>query len=130
MKVVEPGAAGSKGALEVSGEVIAGQGFSWAGVLYSPGATPMEPVNLSAKKNISFWAKGDGQTYTLAVMSEERSGQGMPPMTQFTAGPEWKQYTFPLAQFETDGSDLMGLGFVRAQQPGKFWFEIDQLEIK
>jgi len=51
-------------------------------------------------------------------------------MTTFVAGPEWKQYTFPLSTFETDGSDLSGLGFIRAQEPGQFQFEIDQLEIQ
>ena len=54
----------------------------------------------------------------------------MPAMTQFVAGPEWKQYSFPFSTFETNGSDLASLAFVAAQQPGKFEFEIDQVEIK
>ncbi len=29
----------------------------------------------------------------------------------------------------TDGSDVRGFGFIRIGQPGKFQFEIDQLEI-
>jgi beta-glucosidase len=132
LQVVQPGADNTKGALQVSGEVIAGQPFPWAGALYSPGPTPMQPVNLSAKKTISFWAKGDGKTYTLVVLTETRSGNSgeMPAMTTFAAGPEWKKYTFPFSTFETDGSDLSGLGFVHAQEPGRFQFEIDQFEIK
>jgi beta-glucosidase len=132
LTVVEPGAAASKGALQVSGEVVGGQGFAFAGTIYAPGGAPNRAANLSGKKEISFWAKGDGNKYTLAVLTESRSGNsgGMPAMTTFTAGPEWKQYTFPLSTFETDGSDLTGLGFVRLQQPGKFEFEIDELEIK
>ena len=133
LAVVEPGADGSKGALQVTGEVVAGApGFAWAGALFSPGAAPMQPANLSAKKEIRFWAKGDGKTYTLVVLTESRSGNGgeMPAMTQFAAGPEWKQYIFPLAQFETDGSDLTALGFVMAPEAGKFQFEIDQVEIR
>jgi hypothetical protein len=51
-------------------------------------------------------------------------------MTQFVAGPEWKQYTFPFSAFETDGSDLTGLGFVRIKEPGKFQFQIDQFQIQ
>lgn len=91
----------------------------------------MQPVNLSKKSTISFWAKGDGNTYTLAVLTEARNGQNEPPaMTSFTAGPEWKQFTFPFSTFETDGSDLSGIGFIRAQEPGKFQFQIDELEIK
>jgi beta-glucosidase len=133
LAVVEPGAEGTKGALQVNGEVIGGQSvpFSFAGALYSPGTPPMQPTNLSSKKGISFWAKGDGKSYTLVVLTEERNGRDGPPaMTTFVAGPEWKQYTFPFSTFETDGSDLTGLGFVHAQEPGKFQFQIDQLEIK
>lgn len=54
----------------------------------------------------------------------------MPAMTSFVAGPEWKHYEFPFSTLETDGSDLSGLGFVHVQEPGKFQFQIDQLEIK
>jgi hypothetical protein len=133
LDVVQPGADGTKGALQVTGEVIGGQSgpFSFAGALYSPGSTPMQPVNLSSKKTISFWAKGDGKSYMLVVLTEARNGSNGPPaMTPFAAGPEWKQYTFPFSAFETDGSDLTGLGFIHPQEPGKFQFEIDQLEIK
>jgi hypothetical protein len=51
-------------------------------------------------------------------------------MTTFVAGAEWKQYTFPFSAFETDGGDLTGVGFIRAGQPGKFQFQIDQVEIR
>jgi beta-glucosidase len=131
IKAVENGANNSKGALEVDGEIIPGPQFTWAGAMFSPGNAPMEPVNLSSKKGISFWAKGDGKTYTLVVLTQARSGQnGMPATTQFFAGPEWKQYNFPFSTFQTDGSDLGALAFVAAQQPGKFQFEIDEVEIK
>jgi hypothetical protein len=92
----------------------------------------MQSVNLSSKKSISFWAKGDGKTYTLIALTEGRSGNSgeMPAMATFAAGSEWKQYTFPFSTFETDGSDLAGLGFVHAQEPGKFQFEIDELQIR
>jgi hypothetical protein len=98
--------------------------------MFAPGSAPMEPVNLSGKKEISFWAKGDGDTYMLVVLTAARSGQnGMPTMTQFVA-PKWKQYTFPFTTFQTDGSDLSALLFAASQPPGKFTFEIDQVEIK
>jgi len=132
MEVVKPGADGTAGALQVSGEVVAeGPGFHFAGLIYSPGRAAMEAANLSSKKEISFWAKGDGKTYVLVVLSESHNGQNeMPPTAQFEAGAEWKHYSFPISQFQTDGSDLTGLGFVAVQRPGKFQFELDQLEIK
>jgi hypothetical protein len=129
---VEHGANGSKGALRVTGELVAGAPFLWAGTLYAPGAAAgmePEPVNLSAKKTISFWARGDGKLYTLAVMTEANASQ-MPAMKMFTAGAEWKQYSYPLSDFHTDGSDLRALLFACGQTPGKFEFELDDLEIR
>jgi hypothetical protein len=129
--IVSPGADGSKGALQVSGEVVSGSQYPFGGAMFMPGAHPMEPVNLSGKKEIRFWAKGDGHSYTLLVLTEKRNGQNsIPAMTSFTAGPEWKQYTFPFSTFETDGSDITALGFAAVQNPGKFSFEIDQVEIR
>jgi beta-glucosidase len=132
LNVIEGGAAGTKHAMEVKGELIPGAPFTFAGTLFFPGNAPMQPANLSKKSSISFWAKGDGSTYTLMVLTGQRNGQnGDPPaMTTFVAGPEWKQFTFPFSTFETDGSDISGLGFIRMQEPGKFQFQIDEVEIK
>jgi beta-glucosidase len=132
--IVEPGAEGSKGAMQVAGEVVpvAGGQFPFAGVLFVPGSSPNDPANLSAEKEIRFWAKGDGQTYALVFITQKRSGRSgeMPAMTTFVAGPEWKQYSFPFSTFETDGGDIMSIAFARAQTPGKFTFELDQVEMK
>jgi hypothetical protein len=60
----------------------------------------------------------------------EANQGGMPAMKQFVAGPEWGLYSFPISDFQTDGSDITGLAFVSAGTPGKFDFEIDEVEIK
>jgi beta-glucosidase len=132
LDVVESGASNSKGAMQVTGELVGGGPFIFAGALYSPGASPMQPANLSKKNTISFWAKGDDKAYTLLVLTAARNGQNgeAPAMTTFTAGPEWKQFSFPFSTFDTDGSDLSGIGFIRVQEPGKFQFQIDEVEIK
>ncbi len=128
MRAVEGGANGSKGALRVSGEVVAGNSqFSYAGVGFGPGAGPMAPANLSRKKTISFWAKGDGKTYTLALLTQRM--EGMPPIKPFTAGPQWQHYSFALADFDTDGSDITSFAFV-TPNPGKFEFELDEVRIE
>jgi beta-glucosidase len=129
LQIVDGGANNSKGALRVSGETISGAQFLFAGAAFSPGSSLQDPVNLSAKKEISFWAKGDGKTYVFLVSAQGLQGQ-MPKMEHFVAGPEWKQYTFPISSFGTDGHDVMNLGFAYNQQVGKFDFEIDQLEIR
>ena len=63
------------------------------------------------------------------MITTANAGQ-MPSFKTFVAGPEWKQFSFPISSFATDGSDLTGLAFAGAQQPGKFEFEIDEVEIK
>jgi hypothetical protein len=129
MHAVAGGANGSKGALQVTGELFPGASFTWAGVSFHPGASADEAVNLSSKKTLSFWAKGDGKSYAVAVMTESSAGQ-MPGIQPFVAGTEWKQYTFPWSDFKTDAHDVTGIAFAHAQDAGKFEFEIDEVEIK
>jgi beta-xylosidase len=129
IKAVPGGTNGSKGALEVSGEVMKNSEFSFAGAFFVPGSSLQDPVNLSSKKEISFWAKGDGQAYAVVVQAESNSGQ-MPVFQPFVAGPEWKQYSFPISAFKVDGSDITSVAFVHSQPLGKYQFEIDEVEIK
>jgi beta-glucosidase len=130
MQAVAGGANGSNGALKISGELVSGGApFNWAGVFFFPGSSPNDSANLSSKKTLSFWAKGDGKSYAVAVQTETNQGQ-MPAIVPFTVGPDWKQYSFPWSAFKTDGSDIRGIAFAHAQEPGKFEFEIDNVEIK
>lgn len=129
MEAVEGGANGTKGAMKVTGEIVPGAQFSWAGIYFHPGAAPDDVVDLSKKKTISFWTKGDGKTYSIAVQTQSNAGT-VPTILPFEAGPEWKQYSFAISQFDTDAHDMTGLAFARTQEPGKFEFEIDEVQIK
>jgi hypothetical protein len=129
MQAVEGGANGSKGALQITGDIIPGAPFSWGGAIFHPGSAPDAPANLSSKKTISFWAKGDGKSDSFFIQTESNQGS-MPVIQPFVAGPEWKQYSFSISTFNTDGHDITGIGFAHAAEPGKFEFEIDDLEIK
>ena len=129
VQAVAGGANGSTGAMRVTGELLPGAPFTWAGVAFHPGASADEAVNLSGKKTLSFWAKGDGKSYAVAVITESGAGQ-MPVIQPFSVGPEWKQYTFSWSNFKTDGHDITGIAFAHAQEPGKFEFELDEVEIK
>lgn len=129
IEAVAGGANNTKGALHVTGEIIPGAPFPWAGAIFAPGASLADVANLSSKKTISFWAKGDGKTYVVTLGTVSRQNQ-MPAMQFFVAGPEWKQYSFPISSFQTDGHDVTNLAFAEGQLPGKFEFEIDEVEIK
>jgi hypothetical protein len=129
LKVAEPGAEKTKGALLVEGEVDGGLPYGWAGAIFFPGDAPMSPVDLSAKKEISFWAKADGRTYTVMLFGQSK---GFMPMIQtFLPEKEWKQFRFKLKDFEGyDGHDLMGL-FIGAGLPaGKFAIEVDEVRFE
>ena len=128
MDAVSGGANGTKGAMRVAGENVKGAGFIFGGAVYSPGPGMMQGADLSDKRNITFWAKGDGKTCRLLIFTDTK-GQN-PTFRSFVAAPEWKQYTFSLASLSTDGHDLSGLAFLSPPGEGKFEFFLDEVEIK
>ena len=129
MKIVDGGAEASSHAMDIAGQIDGGLPFAWAGVMFSPGAQPFTPVNLSAKKSISFFAKGDGQTYRVLFFTA--SGGRMPSQQTFTAGSDWKKVSMPFSAFNgTDGHDIAAILFVGGPGAGKFDFQIDQIKLE
>lgn len=129
IKVVNGGANGTDKSLETTGKVAPGLSYGWAGPMFMPGAKSMDPVNLSAAKSLSFWAKGDGRTYQIMMFSTS-SGQ-MPVSVDFTAGPEWKKYTFPFSAFEgINARDIQGIAFTAGQPAGSFTLQLDEVSFQ
>ncbi len=129
MRVVDGGANGSKHALEISGLIDGGLPYAWSGVMWSPGSQPFVPVNLSAKKSISFVAKGDGQTYRVLVFTA--SGGRIPTQQTFAAGADWKKTSIPFSAFNgSDGHDVSAILFVGGPNAGKFDFQIDEIGLE
>lgn len=129
MKVVEGGAQGTKGALQVTGKISAGAQQPWAGVMYSPGPEPFAPADLSAKKTLNFWAKGDGRTYVVLLFTQSAGYQ--PAVQLFTPGPDWKEFRFALADFNgTDGKDVTGIMYSAGGPTGDFSFTIDTVRLQ
>lgn len=129
LAVVDGGANGSAKALEITGQISDAVPYAWAGAMFSPGATMMAPVNLSSKREIRFWARGDGQSYRVMVFAQSK---GMVPQSRsFVAAPEWKEYVFPLADFGgIDGKDLMAVIVTGGPRPGAFTIRIDDVRIR
>jgi len=129
IKVVDGGANGGKHALEITGLIDAGLPYAWSGVMFSPGPQAFGAMDLSSRKSISFFAKGDGQTYRVLVFTT--SGGRIPAQQSFTAGADWKKTTIPFASFNgTDGHDIMAILFVGGPAAGKFDFEIDDVKLE
>ena len=128
MQLVKPGAAGSAGALEITGTIKAGSPFPWAGAMFFPASPPMSPANLSKFTEIVFHARGDGREYQVMVFA---SRLGNTPATQpFTAGPEWREHVIPFKAFGVDGSDLSGMLVSAGAAQGPFRFTIDQVRLR
>lgn len=128
MSLVERGAEGSRGSLLISGIIAEGSPFPWAGALFSPGKSIMVAANLSSKKTLSFWAKGDGKTY--AVMFFAQSKGFMPSTITFVSRMEWKKHTFLFEKFNTDGHDIKGIFIGGAPEKGEFTLQIDNVRLE
>lgn len=129
MKVVRPGAANSRGALEITGTIVHGAPYPWAGALFSPAMTPMAPEDLSHFNEVVFRARGDGREY-LVMLFATRLGD-IPAVRPFTAGAEWKEFVMPFQSFQNmDGSDLRGILFSADSTPGPFRVAIDDVRLR
>jgi imidazolonepropionase-like amidohydrolase len=129
MATVPGGANGTTRALEVTGTIVQGAAFSWAGAMFFPADPPMTPANLSKFKELVFWARGDGGEHQVMLFAA-RLGN-IPAMRSFTAGPEWREHVIPLASFSNvDGSDIRGLLFSAGSRPGAFRFQIDEVRFR
>lgn len=128
--LIQPGADGTRGALRVSGEIKPGFPYPWAGAFWYPGHQPMEPGDLSAKKELVFWARGDGRSYAVMIMSG--SPNGIPQGTEFTTTTRWKEYHIPLATsfLSADLKHVFFIGFSAGEGQGKFQLDIDQVVLR
>lgn len=127
---VAGGARESRGALEVSGEVRAGFAYPWAGAMFFPASSPMEAVDASARRELVFWARGDGRNYSVMLFSGAAT-QSLPAMRSFVAGAQWREVRMPLSEFAgADLSRLRGLAFVAGQPAGTFSVRIDRVELR
>ena len=128
MKVVDGGANGSKHSLRISGTVSNAFAYPWAGASFSPGPAAFAPANLSSKKSIHFWARGDGRNYRVMVFSA--SGGRIPAMKNFSVTADWKEHAMPFSDFGgTDGHDLMAILFTSSTDEGAFSFDIDDVRL-
>jgi imidazolonepropionase-like amidohydrolase len=127
-KVVDGGASNSKKSVEIAGNITTAFAFPWSGMMWSPGNQPMAPADLSSKKELRFWSKGDGGTYRVLVFAQSK---GMQPVEQtFVAGPEWREHVLPWSAFGLDGKGIMAIIFSGGPKAGDFKFQVDDVELK
>jgi imidazolonepropionase-like amidohydrolase len=128
LKWITPGASGSKGAMQISGTISDAFAYAWAGAMFYPGSQPFDPSNLSSKKAIRFWIRGDGRPYRLMFFT--KTGGYNPAMQSIEVGTDWKEITVPFSAFQTDGHDISGILFTAGGSPGTFQFAIDNVRLE
>jgi imidazolonepropionase-like amidohydrolase len=128
LNIVDGGADGSKRSLRINGEIAPGANPAYAGVSFTAGVAPNWTANLSSRKALRFWARGDGRAYTVTVYTpsnRENSGR-----QTFAPSPEWREFTFPLSAFGTDGHDVSSIRFAAGPPDGRFSFQIDEVKVE
>jgi ABC-2 type transport system permease protein len=129
-RLVDGGAGGSKGALEVSGAIGEAIPYPFAGTMFFPQGPPMEGLmDYTRKKTLSFQARGDGRRYTVLLF--EGAPGGIPIMNDFETGPEWRTVTVKLSEFvNVDLSRTRAIGVGTMGPVGPFRFEIDDVRLE
>jgi imidazolonepropionase-like amidohydrolase len=129
LEIAPGGANGSRRSLALSGEVAAGPAYAWSGIIMFPAGKPFAPADLSSATSMTFWAKGDGQTYQILFYSKETGY--MPLHASFICGPEWRRFSFALADFPNlDTAQITAVGFTAGPKPGPFSFSLDEIALE
>jgi imidazolonepropionase-like amidohydrolase len=124
--VVSGGANGTPKSLHVHADTKPGFMFPWAGAVFIFGSTPMQPVDLSSKSGLSFFAKGDTD---IRVMLFSASTGRIPRQTNVHAGADWTAITLPWSVFTVDGKDVQMVLFCGPDK-GAVDFAIDEVKLK
>ena len=129
--LVTGGAGGSKGALEVTGEIGNAIQYPFAGTMFFPEGPPMQGLmDYSGKKTLTFQARGDGRRYMLMVISGIQL-DAIPLMVDFDAGPEWHEVRLELAKYgAADFKRVRAIGVGTMGPAGPFRFQIDDVRLE
>ncbi len=126
MDVVDGGANGTPKAMHVHADTKPGSMYPWAGAMVMLGATAMQPMDVSSKGGLSFFAKGDTD---LRVMLFAASAGRIPRLTTVHAGAGWTEITLPWSAFNVDGKDVQAF-LICGPEKGSVDFVVDEVRLK
>ena len=129
-RVIDGGAAGTRGALEVSGTVGDGLQYPFAGTAYFPAGTENgKLMDYRGRKELRFYARGDGRQYTVIFLGAVQGG--IPPMYGFNTTADWQEVRIPLADvMNLDLAAVHGMVIGTNGPLGDFRFELDGIELR
>jgi imidazolonepropionase-like amidohydrolase len=115
--------------LRVTGQVQGPLPYAWVGAAWFVGPGQKTAQDLSGKRRLSFWTRGDGGTYRLLVFT--RRGGPAPAGTSFVAPPTWTEQTFELAKIPGLTTDDVIMILVAAGPgPGHFQLDLDDVRLE
>jgi ABC-2 type transport system permease protein len=130
IRLVEGGADGSRGALEIDGTIRPGFQWPFAGAIFFPNGPPNEGMmDYSSRKTLAFFARGDGGKYVATFLSTA-DRNSIPSSYPFEAGAEWREIRVPLADFVVDPSRVRGIMIGSNGPEGRFRLQIDNVRIE
>ena len=114
-------------ALQINASVAPGFAHPFAGLSFMPGVQPMQAANLSGAKVLKFRVRGDGQGYSVTVMS--KAGP-IPASQPFTADADWREVSMPLAGFKgVDAAAITMISFNAGPKAGNYQFQIADVRL-
>jgi imidazolonepropionase-like amidohydrolase len=126
---VTGGVIAAGGAMRVSGAVVAGAPWPWAGAMLFPGGRQFAPLDARPRRELVLQVRGDGRPLALLLFSGEPGGR--PAMQSFAAGNEWQEVRVALSDFAgADLATVRAVGVTAGLPAGEFWFELDAVEIR
>lgn len=122
MQLVRGGAKDSRGAMLVSIDPVQPPA-TWPGIEFAPSGIPGTPADLSARRGLRFWAKGDGRPLRMVMITETGRREH-----EFQLDSVWRpfEFEFPDAP-DFDLSHFLHLIFADTGVPGHREFQIDEI---
>jgi imidazolonepropionase-like amidohydrolase len=129
IRAVAGGSRESKGSLEVRGTIGSGFAYPWAGAIFFPGRQPMEAVDVTDRKALVVWTKGDSRPIQVMLFADELGV--IPATVSVAATPTWSEHVVPFSAFGGfSGRGLKALAFSGGPETGEFLFQIDEVSLK
>jgi ABC-2 type transport system permease protein len=129
-RVIDGGAAGTRGALEVTGTLGDGLQYPFAGTAFFPSGTEDGKLtDYRGRTELRFFARGDGRQYTVIFLGALQGG--IPPMYGINTSDEWQEVRIPLKEvMSLDLAAVHGIVIGSNGPLGDFRLELDGIELR
>lgn len=127
LAITANGANGTAFSLRITGEIKDGFQYPFAGAGLFPGGKDMTPWDASGKKELVFFAKGDGKTYRLMLFT---LASDIPAEKAFATTGSWQEVRIPLDSLAADMTRFKGIFFSASPGDGAFQLDVDEVRFQ